>query len=139
VTAAGRKYFEPLRVRVRGGTAHCAATTCDLQNYVTPIALYTTARSIVLDEISNRRHAATDHGTCDHLIPEIRLLTVFTEIPPVIYVSSASHYRRAIAAAIILHEGQDAAWRDPRGRQAVRAELQRCVDTLVYLAPAACD
>lgn len=133
------EFFEPFRVRIRGGSEHSAATTCNMANHFVPTAAYIKARSMVIDAIERKRERAVDG--IDPRGPPNSLLNRLvadkcrvTQIPHAVLVCAPDHYRRAIAAANELAGGVEREWRDPRGRQAAMDELYSCVDRMMYIA-----
>ena len=142
VVAAGTKhagsatpFFEPFRVRVRGGGTHSATATCDVGGWLIRTAKYRAAKSIVCDAIELLRLRATDGIDVldgDLLRELVAAKAVVSSVPAGVFVNTPDHYRRALDAAAQIAAGSTKEWRDPRSRAAAADEVARCARHMVY-------
>lgn len=126
--------FEPVRIRIRGGSDYCATTLCDVKGYYTPTNSYLLAKDFVLQAM----RATTAEAQYNYAPPPATSIagqagnlstmptSVFTT-PQLLQV-----YKASIDLAKKIRTSTEAGWRDPRSRQAVETQFASMINSLVF-------
>lgn len=129
--------YRPVTVRVRGGSPYCATTTMDVRGWVYPTTEYLAAQSVVVDAIERYRRSDTQPAadTLGHRVKQQNSHVL--AVPAAVFASrdpaTTHHYIRAIDAAKEQLSGTGPRWRDPRGREEVRSQLDTCAHALMAI------
>lgn len=129
--------FENLTINVRGGSAHCATTLCEIKNYVVPTIEYTHAKAAFLQQLhihkmyrqngpgQGRPRAGTIGADTTHYVDSYPAALLTPRYQGALL--------RAIELCKKLRKTADAGWRDPRSRQATEAQLEETLNQILYM------
>ena len=129
--------YEALTINVRGGSAHCATTLCEVNNFVVPTVEYTHAKAAFLQQLHvhklYRQRGPSQGKPPPGTVGADTTQYVTTYPPDLLTTRYQGALLRAIELSKKLRKTADAGWRDPRSRQATEAQLEETINQILYM------
>lgn len=121
---------KPLTVRIRGGSAYCATTSCDVVGYYVLTETYNQAKALVRQAIASVVREAKYNYTRP---PPGSLAAARSDWDDAVFGDGRlKDYHAAIDLATKIRHSAEAGWRDPRSREATAIQFDAAINALAF-------
>lgn len=130
--------FNPVQIKIRGGSDYCATTVCDVQNYMIPSPEYMTAIEYVIKMINRDLILAkggVGKGAANSFLERYKGRTLKYFSPNWFKPPYGGTIMDLVTVSKRIIDGSEPAWRDPRSRGEAESQFKFLLRQLIQAYP----